>query len=613
MTVRAADSQATIPLAAAVLRRTWRTRLGLATILLSIGGALLHLHAVQGWAFVAIGGAFAVNSLLKLRGMGASPRIEFREDRIDVWGLLLGSPRSIRYKNIPLVEWQRIGQTRVARLATNAPIPLVISSTVDGSREIFDQLIMQFEARLPVGSIIDRQKAQPHRPLASLFAIVALIAVHVSRWLWQPDTDAMSLIVDGAFVPALVASGEWFRIFTAAFLHTGALHLAINLAFIGFGFAELEECIGQARTIILMVSGTISASLVAYFASSHTLLVGASGMAYAAIGAIAVQLAVRPAQAPISFRMLPSWVLPTLVAGDAVAGLLLQQVSLAMHAGGFLGGALTMGALLRTSQTPSRKSRWMLNAVATGGVALVVGSAYALLQYRVSGHPQRLMLVRLLDDETPKEIRNSATYRLALNPTISRQELAVARRGAEQLLAMRVPPQELAAYLDTAAALNSREGNVQQARALERRAIGEAISLPAASRAELPSYIAHLAQFDLAVPPLPDVPIAITPAPHALCFGAVATRSPAQSLRAVVLRRDAPIGLLLVPNTHRTGPGCIAAAVAATDTVRVTYAGAPLGIESPRFFAIRPTDADLPPFVVSPPSRLQRDTGRDAL
>ena len=48
-----------------------------------------------------------------------------------------------------------------------------------------------------------------------------------------------------------VAHGEWWRIVTAAFLHYGPLHLAMNMYSLYFAGSILEQVIGRWRFLLL--------------------------------------------------------------------------------------------------------------------------------------------------------------------------------------------------------------------------------------------------------------------------------------------------------------------------------------------------------------------------
>ena len=58
-----------------------------------------------------------------------------------------------------------------------------------------------------------------------------------------------------------VASGEWWRIFTSALLHSGPIHLLFNLYFIYVIGRQLERPIGSENMLGLILVGCIGGSI----------------------------------------------------------------------------------------------------------------------------------------------------------------------------------------------------------------------------------------------------------------------------------------------------------------------------------------------------------------
>ena len=213
----AADSDVTISIASDVLRRTWRLRLGLAIVLLTIGGAFLYLHASEGWYLIGIGGVLIANSLVKLYGLGHSPRIELLSDRMAVWGVLLPTPRVIRYSNIRLIEWRIVRNIGLARVSTRNSPAFLIASTWLKSIDDFHVLVREFGLRLPPECVIDRRKAHTATAYVSMFVAAALFAIHTFISLRTPQIDVFTVLAHGAFSPTLVEQGEWFRLIDCTF------------------------------------------------------------------------------------------------------------------------------------------------------------------------------------------------------------------------------------------------------------------------------------------------------------------------------------------------------------------------------------------------------------
>jgi len=94
-------------------------------------------------------------------------------------------------------------------------------------------------------------------------------------------------IVDlGALLGVLVAEGQYWRLFTAMFLHANVLHLAFNMYALYLFGNLIEEALGTLRFLgIYLLCGLLAS--VTSFVFSHPLIpaVGASGAIFGLLGA----------------------------------------------------------------------------------------------------------------------------------------------------------------------------------------------------------------------------------------------------------------------------------------------------------------------------------------
>jgi membrane associated rhomboid family serine protease len=164
-----------------------------------------------------------------------------------------------------------------------------------------------------------------------------------------------------AQVPVLVDAGDWWRPITAAFLHYGVVHLALNmLSLLVFG-SELERLVGRARYLtVYLVSVLGGAAAIQLLGNPFTQVAGASTAIYGLMGAFGVVL-VHQKQ---DLRGLL-----TLLAINLVISFL-PGVSLIGHLGGLVGGAAAAGVLIA-----ARRRR----PLAVGGVAALVVALLALV------------------------------------------------------------------------------------------------------------------------------------------------------------------------------------------------------------------------------------------
>ncbi len=85
-----------------------------------------------------------------------------------------------------------------------------------------------------------------------------------------------------------VAHSEWWRLISAAFLHYGVFHLAINMYSLYFAGTLLEQIIGRWRFALLYVGAGIAGSAGALWASPNSVTVGASGAIFGILGGLFV-------------------------------------------------------------------------------------------------------------------------------------------------------------------------------------------------------------------------------------------------------------------------------------------------------------------------------------
>jgi membrane associated rhomboid family serine protease len=86
-----------------------------------------------------------------------------------------------------------------------------------------------------------------------------------------------------------VADGEYYRLITAAFLHAGLLHLAMNMFALASLGPVLESALGRSRFLVLYLVSALGGSTLSFLlAQPNTVGVGASGAIFGLFGAFYV-------------------------------------------------------------------------------------------------------------------------------------------------------------------------------------------------------------------------------------------------------------------------------------------------------------------------------------
>lgn len=159
-----------------------------------------------------------------------------------------------------------------------------------------------------------------------------LIGLNAIIYLIQVVVGVDKVAGDWGMWPVGVAgNGEWWRLFTAAFLHGSWLHIIFNMYVLYALGPTLERILGHTRFLILYVMAALGGGVASYlFSSMNTLSVGASGAIFGLMGALVV--------AGKRLRYDITQVL-ALLAVNVVIGFISPGVDWRAHLGGLVVGA----------------------------------------------------------------------------------------------------------------------------------------------------------------------------------------------------------------------------------------------------------------------------------
>ncbi len=174
----------------------------------------------------------------------------------------------------------------------------------------------------------------------------ALIAINALAFLAQQvigsDVDFRFALV-GSRVDFLgngigVAEGEPYRLLTAAFLHAGFLHLAMNMFLLFILGSQLEAELGRVRFAALYLVSALGGSAASFaFNPPASFALGASGAVFGLLGAFLI----------VNRRLgRDSTGLLVLLAINLVLGFSVTGIDWKAHLGGLVAGALCAMALV---------------------------------------------------------------------------------------------------------------------------------------------------------------------------------------------------------------------------------------------------------------------------
>ncbi len=168
--------------------------------------------------------------------------------------------------------------------------------------------------------------------------------------------------------PILVAAQhQYYRLLSAAFLHTGLLHLAMNMIALAVVGPTLEQAFGRWRFLTVYLLAALGGSVAVYlFGNEFTGVAWASSAIFGVFAATVLAL--------LRVGMDVRWIVTVLAVNLALS--FASGISLLGHLGGFVVGGLAGAAVV---YTPSGRSRTAVQVLAFG-VLLV--AMIGLVAYR---------------------------------------------------------------------------------------------------------------------------------------------------------------------------------------------------------------------------------------
>ncbi|HEX5974410.1 MAG TPA: rhomboid family intramembrane serine protease [Rubrobacteraceae bacterium] len=201
-------------------------------------------------------------------------------------------------------------------------------------------------------------------------AVAALGASYGVPWNVGLVVQPGQVLDEGALIPALVAQGEWWRLLSSMFLHSGAVHLGLNMLSLYFLGSFVEAAFGRGRFLALYLLCGLSGGLAyLYFGGFNVPAVGASGAIFGLLGGVlgyALRRGTFSWQNPLIRQLL------ILLALNLYIGFSVPNISNTAHLGGLAGG-FAFGWLV----APSIYARKKLRAIFP--IALALGAEIVLL------------------------------------------------------------------------------------------------------------------------------------------------------------------------------------------------------------------------------------------
>lgn len=215
---------------------------------------------------------------------------------------------------------------------------------------------------------------------ALLYAIAAIFVLEVVVGGPQSLLNGPNfrrLIDLGALQPFLIADGQYWRLFSAMFLHAGLLHIGFNAYALWLFGSMIETNLGRTQMVLVYVVSGFLASAASYaFGPAETVGVGASGAIFGIFGAfIAYNYRRRHlALASANLRWAATLLLLNLFLAFGFGG----RIDWRAHLGGLIAG-LAAGAVAEGWGPRSQR-----RLVQVGGFVALVALGVALVVWRTN-------------------------------------------------------------------------------------------------------------------------------------------------------------------------------------------------------------------------------------
>ncbi len=227
-----------------------------------------------------------------------------------------------------------------------------------------------------------RQRTKPRRaasvgvgeePVLTYVLIGINVAVALGAFLSGASATggggigSSSLLADGAVSRFAVDQGEYWRLLTSGFLHTGFLHLLFNMFALYVLGGMLEPAIGRLKFGVVYFVSLFAGSFGALLLTPDGATAGASGAIFGLMGAAVIVMrdrGINPMESGIGL-----WIGLNLLITFTIPG-----ISIGGHIGGLIGG-LIVALIFTEVASRLRPSESLLTLVAASvGVIAIAGA-----------------------------------------------------------------------------------------------------------------------------------------------------------------------------------------------------------------------------------------------
>ena len=207
--------------------------------------------------------------------------------------------------------------------------------------------------------------------------VVIFLAMLATSMSFSPNPR--TVLAWGANFGPKTLNGEWWRLFSAMFLHFNVLHIGLNMWALHNLGRLTERLVGNVGFLLLYVLSGLLASLASVAWNPEVTSAGASGAVFGIGGALLGFLLLRRDSIPASVLVPLRNSMFGFIGYNVVFGFIVPGIDNAAHLGGLAAG-FGCGMILSQEISPEgTRRRWLRNALLLVVGAAVAGGAFWLL------------------------------------------------------------------------------------------------------------------------------------------------------------------------------------------------------------------------------------------
>ncbi len=167
--------------------------------------------------------------------------------------------------------------------------------------------------------------------------ILLFVIFFIEQFLGGSQNTATLIKMGAQYNPLIVIAHQWWRLFTAQFLHIGFLHVASNAVMIYYMGNYLERLMGHWRFLALYLLSGIGGNLLSFaFGSDNAISAGASTALFGLFGAM-IAIGASNRQLGLKNLAMQSLVLAVV---NLILDLFVPSIDILGHLGGLISGVL---------------------------------------------------------------------------------------------------------------------------------------------------------------------------------------------------------------------------------------------------------------------------------